>query len=158
MNHIQLVFGSQTGMAVDAAMEAVKGLGAAGHVVPSVDLAQRKNCEFLRECSVLLVVVSTWGDGEPPDDALPFYESLRKAAPMGLSQLRFSVLALGDSRYDQFCEAGKELERELLRHGAACLSPRVDCDDGYEDYLPVWLEQVLPELEAVTVSASGFPG
>lgn len=154
MNHVQLIFGSQTGMAVDAATDAVKALAAAGHPVHPTDLAQRKTADFLRDCSVLLAVVSTWGDGEPPDDALPFYESLRKTAPLGLSHLRFSVLALGDSRYDQFCEAGKELERELLRHGAGVLSPRVDCDDGYTDQLPVWVAQVISELAPAAAVAS----
>ena len=156
MNKIHLIFGSQTGMAVDAAIEAGKTLGAAGHRVVSIDLAHHKNADFLNDCSVVLAVVSTWGDGEPPDDALPFYECLRKASPIGLGHIRFSVLALGDSRYDQFCEAGKELERELLRHGAECLSPRVECDDGYDTQLPVWLGQVIPMLDPVAEVAGSF--
>lgn len=148
MNTIQLIFGSQTGMAVDAATEARTALSAAGYRVESIDLGTRKDAGFLRESGIALAVVSTWGDGEPPDDALPFYESLRKSSPFGFSGTRFSVLALGDSRYDQFCEAGKELERELLRHGAVPLAARVDCDDGYETGLATWLAEVLLALES----------
>ncbi|MCW1885568.1 flavodoxin domain-containing protein [Luteolibacter flavescens] len=156
MNKIHIIFGSQTGMAVDAAIEAGKALKAAGHEVESIDLAHHKTADFLRGCTVVLAVVSTWGDGEPPDDALPFYESLRKACPLGYGHMRFSVLALGDSRYDLFCEAGKELERELLRHGAESLSPRVDCDDGYDEGLAGWMAQVLPMLDPVAAVAGGF--
>lgn len=138
---------TQTGNAEDAANAVRKSLSAAGHQVKWVDLALHKDAAFLRDSTIALAVVSTWGDGEPPDDAVPFFESLRRSSPMGLEQLRIAVLALGDSNYDKFCESGRELERELIRHGAAPLSPRVDCDDDYSAGLADFTGQVLAALE-----------
>lgn len=154
MRTIQLMMATQTGNAEDAANRLKKSLAAAGHVVEWVDLSLRKDAAFLHTSSIALAVVSTWGDGEPPDDAVPFFDSLRRSSPMGFSQLRVAVLALGDSNYDQFCESGKELERELLRHGAGLLAPRVDCDDDFSDGLTAFTRQVLTALEMEAEAAA----
>jgi len=87
--------------------------------------------------------VSTWGDGEPPDDAVPFFDELRDSEPVGLNQPPIAILGLGDSGYDLFCGCGIELERELLRHGAKSVVPRVDCDVWYEDELKQWKEDLI---------------
>lgn len=143
---------TQTGNAEDAANTLRKSLTAAGHQVQWVDLALHKDAGFLHASTLALAVVSTWGDGEPPDDGVPFFESLRRSSPMGLGHLRIAVLALGDSNYDKFCESGRELERELIRHGASVLAPRFDCDDDYSAGLAAFTGQVLAALEVETAA------
>ena len=80
----------------------------------------------LKKIDNLLLIVSTQGEGDPPDTALPFYEFLLgKRAPQ-LENLQYSVLALGDSSYDYFCHTGKEFDERLLELGAKQLNPRID--------------------------------
>ena len=75
----------------------------------------------LKKVQNLLIVVSTHGEGDPPDNALSFHEFLHGKRAPKLDNLRFSVLALGDSSYEFFCQTGKEFDattwRNLVVHG-----------------------------------------
>ena len=139
---LAVVYGSQTGngrriaerlgQAAEAAGLAVRVYAARDY--PLKDLAQER---------LLTVVVSTHGDGDPPDDARGFIEHLLgKRAPQ-LPQLRYSVLALGDSSYPKFCETGRQVDERLAALGAQRLIDRVDCDVDYERRVAPWLEQVI---------------
>ena len=88
-------------------------------------------------------MVSTHGDGDPPDDARGFIEHLMGKRVPQLAQLRYSVLALGDSSYPKFCETGRQVDERLAALGAERLLPRVDCDVDYERLATPWLEQVI---------------
>ncbi|MEM9080012.1 MAG: flavodoxin domain-containing protein [Verrucomicrobiota bacterium] len=140
---ILLLFASQTGSAEDVAHDVHKQLTEAGHTVDLLDLSLHEDISNLPSASCILGVVSTWGDGEPPDDAVPFFENLREAEPLGLNGKPVAVLGLGDKGYDLFCECGKELERELQRHGATSMLPRVDCDVWYDDDAAKWTNDLL---------------
>lgn len=144
--NIHLLMATQTGNAEDVAGEVRDALAEAGISVTWQDLAMTDKLDFLRQADCLLGVVSTWGEGEPPDDAVPFFESLRENAPLGLDGTPVAVLGLGDSGYDDFCECGKELERELIRHGGKVLIPRVDCDVWYEGEVAKWIADLLAAL------------
>ncbi len=147
---IHILSASQTGTAEDVASELEAFLSSQGHQVTAVDLCDTDDIGFLSTAHMIVGVVSTWGDGEPPDDAVEFFDNLTGAEPLGLSESRFSVIGLGDSGYDLFCECGKILERELLRHGAKPLLPRVDCDVWYEDEIAQWKSDF---QEALTVAS-----
>jgi len=96
----------------------------------------------------LLVLVSTHGEGEPPDNARGFYEFLYSKRAPQLENLQFSVLALGDTSYEFFCQTGKDLDKRLEELGAKRLSPRVDCDLDYDDSVAEWFEGVIGSLNA----------
>jgi len=93
----------------------------------------------------LLIICSTHGEGDPPEPAVGFFEFLDARAPK-LDGVRYSILALGDSTYEKYCEAGKRLDRRLEELGAKRLSPRADCDVDYEDPAADWTKLVVAQL------------
>lgn len=101
---------------------------------------------MLKQASCVLMVVSTYGDGEPPDDAAPFWEEVVRGHGVDLRGLRFSVLALGDATFDRFCGCGRDFDAALERQGATRLYPRVDCDVDYDEQAQQWFDGVLAKL------------
>jgi len=141
---LAVVYGSQTGNGRRIAERLGQAAEAAGLAV-RVYAARDYPLRDLASERLLAVVVSTHGDGDPPDDARGFIEHLLgKRAPQ-LPQLKFSVLALGDSSYPKFCETGRQVDERLAALGAQRLLPRVDCDLDYERLAAPWLEQLLRE-------------
>ncbi|MBI2514019.1 MAG: flavodoxin domain-containing protein [Opitutae bacterium] len=95
----------------------------------------------LREFDAALVIASTWGEGEPPPDAVAFYAAL--AAPaIRLESLRYAVLALGSSSYRDFCAGGRLIDERLAARGARRLLSRRDCDTKFKADFQEWLPQV----------------
>jgi sulfite reductase (NADPH) flavoprotein alpha-component len=139
---LAVVYGSQTGNGRRIAERLGRAAEAAGLAV-RVHAARDYPLKDLAKERLLTVVMSTHGDGDPPDDARGFLEHLNgKRAPQ-LPQLRYSVLALGDSSYPKFCETGRQVDERLAALGATRLLPRVDCDVDYERLVSPWLEQVV---------------
>jgi len=97
----------------------------------------------LQEAQKLLVIVSTHGDGEPPERALSLHELLRGPKITRLDHLTYCVLALGDSSYEKFCEAGRQFDARLEALGAKRLRPREECDVEYEMPARRWIDDVL---------------
>ena len=91
----------------------------------------------------LLVIVSTWGDGEPPESATAFYKEFMNGSAIHLPAVRFSVCALGDTAYEKFCQTGKDIDARLEALGATRISPRQDCDVEYEQPHSEWLGAAL---------------
>jgi len=100
----------------------------------------------LTQASFVLMVVSTYGEGEPPDDAAPVWEAVVPGNGLDLGSVKYFVLALGDTTYDQFCKCGRNFDAALERHGAMPIYPRVDCDAGYDDPAKRWFDGVLASL------------
>jgi sulfite reductase (NADPH) flavoprotein alpha-component len=100
----------------------------------------------LKKVQNLLIVASTHGEGDPPDNALTFHEFLHGKRAPKLDNLRFSVLALGDSSYEFFCQTGKEFDTKLDELGGTRLYPRFDCDLDYDEPAAEWLAGVLSSL------------
>jgi sulfite reductase (NADPH) flavoprotein alpha-component len=139
---LAVLYGSQTGNGRRIAERLGQAAEAAGLAV-RVYAARDYPLKDLAKERLLTVVVSTHGDGDPPDDARGFIEHLLgKRAPQ-LPQLRYSVLALGDSSYPKFCETGRQVDERLAALGAQRLIDRVDCDLDYERRVGPWLEQVI---------------
>jgi sulfite reductase (NADPH) flavoprotein alpha-component len=111
----------------------------------------------------LLVITSTYGDGEPPDGARGFWKFLNDEHAPKLARAKFSVCALGDTNYPQFCAFGKEVDRRLESLGAARTYERVDCDVDFEEPFAKWLNLALnsfssgaqPTVVEVTTPAPG---
>lgn len=142
---IAVLFGSQTGNAEKIAKALHARLQQRGIVARLEDMGGYKNAQLRRD-RCLLVIVSTHGEGEPPDNARPFYEFLfGKKAPK-LDGLQFSVLALGDTSYEYFCKTGRDFDSRLEDLGATRFYPRIDCDVDYEEAAEGWMEGVLEVL------------
>jgi sulfite reductase (NADPH) flavoprotein alpha-component len=142
---VTVLYGSQTGNAMRLAGELSQRLGQIGfRVVLSCMSEFIRNA--LRKSERLLVIVSTHGEGEPPDKARLFFDFLFGQRAPRLENLRFSVLALGDLSYKQFCEAGKSVDRRLEELGARRLHERFDCDVDYREQAEEWMQAVVEAL------------
>jgi sulfite reductase (NADPH) flavoprotein alpha-component len=153
---MKFLFASETGNAAALARDIATRAQQAGIAASAEDLAQYK-ARMLKDETVVLFVTSTYGEGEPPEPALPFFEFLSGRKAPALAQLRFAVLALGDSTYEFFCEAGKLLDRRLEELGAQRLLARSDCDVDYEADAARWTEAILGQLQA-SANASSSAG
>jgi sulfite reductase (NADPH) flavoprotein alpha-component len=126
-------------------MAAVQGIGMQARVVKAGDYQPR---EIAKE-KLLYVIISTHGDGDPPDEARGLYEFLgTKRAPQ-LPDLQYSVLALGDTSYPKFCEAGRVVDERLAKLGAKRLLPRVDCDVDFEKLAQTWADDALARVREI---------
>lgn len=142
---ITILYGSQTGNARGLAKKTGKTLEEKGFQV-SVSSMNDFKTNNLKKVQNLLIIVSTHGEGEPPDSALTFHEFLHSKRAPKLTDLHFSVLALGDSSYEFFCQTGKEFDSRLEELGGTRLYPRFDCDVDYDEPASEWLEGILGSL------------
>lgn len=155
---IHILYGTQTGNAEQVAMDAAaaaKNLGMAPevHGLDDIDMAQ------LATMRHLVIVTSTYGEGEMPDNAQLFWEALSADSAPRLESLKFAVLALGDTGYDGFCQAGKLIDTRLEQLGATRITTRLDCDIDFEDAAAAWLGETLPlaSEKPATVTAATVP-
>ncbi|MCY1630642.1 assimilatory sulfite reductase (NADPH) flavoprotein subunit [Bacillus paralicheniformis] len=154
---VTILFGSQTGNAQGLAENAAKTLTERGFQVTVSAMSDFKPNQ-LKKLKNLLIVVSTHGEGDPPDNALSFHEFLHGRRAPKLDDLRYSVLALGDTSYEFFCQTGKEFDQRLGELGGTRLHPRVDCDLDYDEPAAAWLEGVISSLnEGQEQGASSAP-
>ncbi|AAU22859.1 assimilatory sulfite reductase (NADPH) flavoprotein subunit [Bacillus sp. FSL W8-0445] len=154
---VTILFGSQTGNAQGLAENAAKTLTERGFQVTVSSMSDFKPNQ-LKKLKNLLIVVSTHGEGDPPDNALSFHEFLHGRRAPKLDDLRYSVLALGDTSYEFFCQTGKEFDQRLGELGGTRLHPRVDCDLDYDEPAAAWLDGVISSLnEGQEQGASAAP-
>jgi len=116
---------------------------------PTVRAMDEISITDLKDQKRVLICCSTWGDGEQPDNAEDLWEEAGNSSIDSLDGLNFSVLALGDSSYDLFCESGKEWDKWLESKGAKRIHERVDCDVDYEEKAQAWSEAVIRKMAEV---------
>ena len=143
---VTILYGSQSGNARGLANKAGKTLETSGFQVTVSAVSDFKPNQ-LKKIKNLLVIVSTHGEGEPPDNAKSFHEFLHSKRAPKLEGLQFSVLALGDSSYEFFCQTGKDFDSKLEELGGTRLYPRFDCDVDFEEAAAEWLEGVAASLK-----------
>jgi sulfite reductase (NADPH) flavoprotein alpha-component len=139
---LAIVYGSQTGNGKRIAERLGRAAEAAGLAV-RVFAARDYPLRDLAGERLLTVVISTHGDGDPPDDARGFVEHIAGKRAPKLDGLAYAVLALGDSSYPKFCETGRQVDERLAALGARRLLPRVECDVDFERLAAPWLDQVV---------------
>lgn len=142
---LTILFGSQTGNSENLAKRAAKESGKFGFAPTVTDLSQYKASRLPSEERVLLIT-STYGDGEPPDNARGFWDWLHTNDVPRLDKLEYSVLALGDSNYPGFCACGQGFDHRFEVLGARRVHPRADCETDYDEPFHAWLKGVLPAL------------
>lgn len=143
---LMILYGSQTGTAEGLAMETAEKAQSMGYVTDVKELNDVEPAALTEE-KRLLVITSTYGDGEMPDNAQEFWNQLSADDASELPETHYSVLALGDTNYETFCTAGKDLDARLAGLGATCVQPRVDCDVDYEEPFEAWLDSALDALQ-----------
>ena len=138
---ITLVYGTETGNSKKLATELARVAKKKGIQVKLGDLSQYKPKDLAKE-EYLFVVISTQGEGEPPILAKKFYDYIHENE-LNLSNIKFGVLALGDSTYPQFCKTGEDVDIRFEVLGAERIIPLKRCDIDYEEDAHKWLDHIL---------------
>lgn len=149
-----VVYATQTGTAEQLAWNTATILQSGG-IKASVKNISALDKTTLESAKKILFLVSTFGEGEAPDSARGFARKLLKSS-LPLTQLQFGVLALGDKRYVDYCAFAAEVERWLLTNGASALFARIDVDNGNEQSIHQWQQQIaaISGVENVTAWAA----
>jgi len=150
---VHVVFGTESGNAqglAGRAGEALEKAAVAHRVIDMLDF----DPATLPSIEVLVVITSTYGNGDPPSNAEALHAYLMKQAP-ALPALSFAVFGLGDTTYDRFAQCGKDFDAKLGGLGAKRLLDRVDSDVDYEEPFEAWLEKAVPFLKAAAEQSPG---
>eukprot|EP01147_Barroeca_monosierra_P005473 gene5473-7174_t len=148
-----LLFGSQTGQAESIAKELAKDAGTFDFKCQLYCMDQFKHFDLEKE-KVVIIVTSTTGEGDPPDNAARLWRRLKKKSLASdyLVNLKYTVLGLGDTNYTNFCQMGKNFDRRLEELGATRFYPAGFADDGtgLEVVVEPWREGLWDALREVT--------
>lgn len=154
---IRVAWASTTGNAEDFGQQLSQQLRQAGFSVTATGM-DALNLDDLAQGAPVILLASTFGDGDAPDSASAFWQALQSPKAPPLNNTPFAVLAFGDSNYQYFCGFGKQLDARLEALGGQRLLPRADCEPDYQDTASAWLAQLLQALgQASEPSAATEP-
>ncbi len=142
---LTVLFGSESGNAEGLADKTVKAAAKSGFKAKAVSMGDIAPAT-LKGVKNLLVIVSTWGEGDPPDNAIDFYNAFMSDQAPGLEGTRYSVLGLGDTSYEHFCKMGIDFDARLEALGAQRIFDRKDCDVDFDEDYATWQKGVLAAL------------
>ncbi|MBF6647976.1 sulfite reductase subunit alpha [Methylobacter sp. BlB1] len=142
---INILYGSQTGNAELIAHDAANVAKTHG-LKPLIKSMDEIEIDQLASMEYLLIVTSTYGEGEMPDNAQMLWQAVSSDSAPALNNMKFSVLALGDTSYDLFCKAGIDWDRRLAELGATRIYDRTDCDVDFEEPASNWISAVIPHM------------
>ena len=151
-----ILYGSQTGNGKGIAEQLAARAREKGFGINLQSLAEYKPSQLKRE-KLLSFVISTHGEGAPPDDAELFHEFLLSRKAPSLAGVHYTVLALGDSSYVNFCQTGREFDGRLAELGAERLQALVECDVDYENRAAGWVGDVLARLPDLISAGAPVP-
>jgi sulfite reductase (NADPH) flavoprotein alpha-component len=141
----KILYGTRSGNSLKVARNASEFANTKGISSHLMNLNDYNPKDIKKETNVL-IVVSTDGEGEPPPAAEEFYQYIMSAKAPRLDQLKYSVLALGDSSYKHFCKIGKDIDERLTALGALRITNRADCDIDFEENANAWITGNLVRL------------
>ncbi|WP_025699112.1 sulfite reductase subunit alpha, partial [Paenibacillus durus] len=150
---VTILWASQTGNAEGAAIGCAKKLQELGYDIRLVNMNQYSVLDLAKERFVLFIA-STFGAGDPPDNGESFFHALQADDAILVPNLRYAVLAFGDSNYDQFCGFGRNLDARLEELGAQRLLECAPCDTDYQEQAETWTNTVA-ELLSEHASSPG---
>ena len=143
---LTILYGTESGNTETLALKARKAAQKLGFDAKAVDMADI-DMAGLAKLQNLIVYVATWGEGEPPQRATDFYKALMADGAPRLENMRFAVLALGDTAYAQFCATGKAIDARLEALGAKRAANRVDLDLDFAKAAQAWTDATLDTLK-----------
>lgn len=141
---LTVLYGTESGNSEELADRTVKEAKKKGFKAVMKNMSDISPADLLK-VENLLVIVSTWGEGDAPETAAAFHKAFMEE-DLKLDQVKFSVCALGDTSYERFCEIGKQFDARLEKLGAKRVFSRVDCDVDYEDAYSEWFASAITEL------------
>jgi len=151
---INILYGTQTGNSESVATDAADAAKTHG-LLPVVKSMDEIEIDALAKMEYLLIITSTYGEGEMPDNAQLLWDAICAETAPKMDNTQFSILALGDTSYDLFCKAGIDWDNRLAELGAKRLFDRADCDVEFEETAENWINNVIPMMsDGATVSIS----
>ena len=150
---LTIIFASQTGNAKGVAQSLELQARERGIAVELYDASDYKPKNLAKESHVI-IVASTNGEGEAPDNALGLHEFLQSKKAPKLNQLQYAVIGLGDSSYEFFCQTGKDFDAFLSKLGAQAFQERIDCDVDYESDARNWSENALQTVASMLAAGA----
>ena len=153
---VSVFYASQTGTGEGLARKLTKELKARGYVttVSSLDTCTPAS---LARGEHAIIIASTYGEGEPPESVRPFYDQLCMDTAPRLEKLAYTVLALGDKTYEQFCKFGTDLDVRLEALGATRICDRMDCDVDLDAPFAQWKAELVSRLDAMASGNQARP-
>lgn len=142
---VTILYGTQSGNCDGLAKRLAARLAAAGHAARVLDMLDCRKAD-LEQAARLLVIVSTHGDGDPPERAAPLFELLAGRKAPRLPHVQYAVLALGDRSYEHFCAAGRTIDARLEQLGAQRLRPCEECDVDFDAPAAAWMDWACTQL------------
>ncbi|HBN90741.1 assimilatory sulfite reductase (NADPH) flavoprotein subunit [Rheinheimera aquimaris] len=152
---LTILFGSQTGNARHVAEALAKQAQGKGITAKVVDMAEYKTSQLKNE-QYLVIVTSTYGEGEPPENAIGLHNFLFSKKAPKLTGLKYAVLGLGDTSYEFFCKTAQDFDSRLTELGAVSVQARADLDVDYQAQADSWSTEVITKLEP-ELKASAAP-
>lgn len=143
---LTILYGSQTGNSKGVANNYKVSALEQGYQANVVSMSDYKPRQLKNETH-LVVIVSTHGEGDAPDDAVELFEFLASKKAPKVPNLKFAVVGLGDTSYEFFCQTGKDFETRLLSLGATALVERLDCDVDYDSVVADWTVSLNAKLK-----------
>ena len=142
---INILFGTQTGNSESVA-EDLSNFALSNGFKTQINALDDIEMNNLSKMINVAIITSTYGEGEMPDNAQLFWNALSSNTAPQLNNMNYSVLALGDTGYEEFCHAGKLLDTRLEQLGAKRIIKRIDCDVDFEDLAEKWINSVVPKF------------
>jgi sulfite reductase (NADPH) flavoprotein alpha-component len=142
---LTVLFATESGNAEALADAARKAAGKLGFAARALDMADATPAQ-VAGAQNLLVIASTWGEGDPPQRAIDFHAALMADDAPRFDGVRYAVLALGDRAYAKFCETGRLFDERFAALGAMRVADRIECDLDYEAPANAWVEATLTQL------------
>lgn len=143
---LTIIYASQTGNAKGVAEALEQEASALGIHAELFDASDYKGKNLAKETHVI-IVASTNGEGEAPDNAIELHEYLQSKKAVKLPNLHYAVIGLGDSSYEFFCQTGKDFDTYLAKQGATPFIERIDCDVDYDAQAKTWREKALEQVK-----------
>ena len=147
--NLDILFGTQTGNSEAIAEDMSKIANDAGFKT-NVNSLDNITMDILGNMENVAIITSTYGEGEMPDNAQLFWDALSANTAPNLSNIKYSVLALGDTGYEEFCHAGKLIDTRFEQLGATRMQDRVDCDVDYEELSEKWISSLITKWKPET--------
>jgi sulfite reductase (NADPH) flavoprotein alpha-component len=150
---LTILYGSESGNTESLALKAKKLAAKQNFDARVVDMADA-DLATIAKSKNLIVYISTWGEGDPPQRAADFYKALMAEGAPRFEGVRFAVLALGDTAYVNFCQTGREIDKRLEALGGTRAADRVDLDLDFQKAAATWIDKALVTIAPAEAASS----